>query len=71
MAPVDRAALMNAIWTYYPEYAILFNQAELCGKHDMLGNLLMALGEEDIALHGSVNNTITLSKHVGTEYLEF
>lgn len=37
---------MNAIWKFHPEYAMGYNAQEQAGLHDMLGLLLLPLGEK-------------------------
>ncbi len=67
---VNRAALMNAIWMKYPEYAAAHNLLEQQGGHDGLGLLLRWLGI-DAELRSSPENMITLVPEEGTSFLSF
>lgn len=62
--------LMNAIWTYYPEYATGFNAREQSGLNDATGLLLQWLGV-DMGLDGSVENMIKLTPDVGVDFLHW
>lgn len=42
---IKRAALENAVWKYYPEYAAHYNLQETSGRHNMTGLLMSSLGE--------------------------
>jgi len=68
--PVDRAALMNAIWDRFPDYAILYNRDEQHGAHDILGELMSTFGL-NVERKSSIDNMITLTPGVETEYLKF
>lgn len=67
---VNKAALMNAIWSHHPEYAAFYNAEEQAGFHDMLGLLLQNFGNE-VELKGNPQNMIQLSPHEGTDFLRF
>ena len=65
---VDKRALMNAIWTYYPEYAASYNIQELTGQHDTIGLLLKAMGA-DREWKGAAKHTISFFPQLGIHYL--
>lgn len=67
---VNEAALMNAIWSHYPEYATVYNTEEQAGFHDTLGLLLKAFGRE-IELNGRPQNMIRITQDEGTDFLHF
>lgn len=62
---------MNAIWEYYPEYAMGFNAQEQAGLNDGLGLLLYALGVEDRELEGSVEYMISITPETGADFIGF
>lgn len=64
---VDKAALMNAVWQTFPEYAAAYNLGEQSGAHDILGQLLNVLGEK-VELSGSAENVITIHPEAGTDF---
>ena len=66
---VDAAALHNAVWTNYPEYAVEYNKAEQTGMHDVLGMLLNLVGVE-IEPSGSVDEMMKITLGAGTDYLK-
>ena len=66
---VDAAALHNAVWTNYPEYAVEYNKAEQTGMHDVLGMLLNLVGVE-IEPSGSVDGMMKITIDKGTDYLK-
>lgn len=68
---IDRAALMNAIWKYHPEYAMSFNAQEQAGLNDMAGLLLYALGAEDKELEGSPEHMIAMDAKAGSDFIKF
>lgn len=65
---VDKAALMNAIWKNFPEYAAAYNLEEQSGAHDVLGQLLNVLGEK-VELRGSAENVIIICPEAGTNFV--
>lgn len=67
---VKEAALMNAIWAYHPDYAVVYNIEEQAGWHDALGLLLKTLGRE-IELNGNLRYVIQLTPEEGTDFLHF
>ena len=67
---LDAAALMNAIWSYHPEYALEHNLREQRGLNDMLGLILNAAGAE-VELSGSEKNMVAMSAEAGTEYVRW
>lgn len=68
---IRKPQLMNAIWKYYPEYAIGYNAQEQAGLNDGFGLLLYALGIEDRELVGSIEQMISISPEVGTDFIGF
>lgn len=68
---IRKAELMNAIWKYYPEYAMGFNALEQAGLTDGMNLLLYALGIEDRELEGSTEYMVTMTPDVGSEYIGF
>ena len=69
-ARLDKLALMNAIWSYHPEYALAHNLREQQGLNDMLGLILNDAGFE-CEQSGSAKNKIALSDKAGTEYVRW
>ena len=65
---IDMGALMNAIWTYYPEYAMCYNLEEQQGKHDVLSALLSLFGENVVPCI-SQDNMIALSTDRNCDYI--
>lgn len=68
---IRKAELMNAIWEYYPEYAMGYNAQEQAGLNDGLGLILYALGFEDRELEGSPEHMISMTEGIGTDYIGF
>lgn len=69
-ARLDKLALMNAIWSYHPEYALAHNLREQRGLNDMLGLILNDAGIE-CELSGSPKNMIALYDGIGTKYVRW
>lgn len=67
-ARLDKPALMNAIWSHHPDYALTHNSREQQGLNDLLGLILNAAGIE-CELSGSAENMVSLSPEAGTEYV--
>ena len=67
---LDRRALMNAIWTWHPDYALSHNLREQQGLNDLLG-LALNGAEIETPLHGSAENMVALSAETGTEYIKW
>lgn len=67
---LDRAALMNTIWAYHPEYAISHNLQEQQGLHDILSMIANGIGME-VELHGSAENMVAMSPEAGTGYVRW
>ena len=67
---LDKAALMNAIWQYHPEYALEHNLREQRGLNDMLGLIMTAVGAE-VELSGSEKNMVALSAEAGVDYVRW
>lgn len=68
---IDKAALMNAIWKDFPEYAASYNTAEQSGGHDMLGLIRICMGEENVELQGSVKHVISITPDAGIDFFRF
>lgn len=64
---INRKALENAIWRYYPEYAIEYNAREAAGQHDLAGLVLRSLGSP-ADLTASNRQMIALSPDEGTDF---
>lgn len=67
---IDRAALMNAVYQYFPEYAAQYNLAEQAGLNDIVGLLFQAL-DIDVELTTDPERLISMSTHAGTEFIDF
>lgn len=67
---IDRAALMNAVYQYHPEYAAQHNLAEQAGLNDGLGRFLRTMGL-DAELHSSPERLLSLTDQAGTEFIHF
>ena len=67
---VNRAALMNAVYQHFPEYAAQHNLAEQAGLNDGLGQFLHTQGI-DVALNGSPDRLIFLTAQAEEEYIDF
>lgn len=67
---LDKLALMNAIWTHHPDYALSHNLRERQGLNDALGMILNEAGIE-VELSGSAKNMVALSPEAGTEYVRW
>lgn len=70
-AVIDRAALMNAIWDRFPEYAAAYNAGEQRGLHDLLGLTRRLLGEPEVQLRGSPDFVIAITPDAGKQFLRF
>lgn len=67
---VDKAALINAVWARYPEYAAAHNILEQQGGHDGFGMLLRSLGV-NTKLQSSPEEMIALTLEGGMDFLIF
>lgn len=67
---VNRAALMNAVYQYFPEYAAQHNLAEQAGLNDGLGQFLHTQGI-DVELKSDPERLISLTTQAGTQYIDF
>lgn len=67
---ISRAALMNAIYLRFPEYAAQHNLAEQAGQNDGLSWFLRTQGI-DVELTGSPERLISLTAQAGTQYIDF
>jgi len=65
---INVAALMNAIWNDFPEYAMAHNLREQSGNHDLLGQLMNELGIE-VELNGSPENMIAMAPPDSTDFI--
>lgn len=68
--PLDRAALMNAIYQYHPEYAAQHNLAEQMGHNDGIGQFLQSQGV-DVGLSCSPERLISWFGQIGTRFIDF
>lgn len=68
---IRKAELMNAIWEYYPEFAMGLNGQEQAGLTDGMGLLLYALGIEDRELEGTTEYMVALTPDAGTDFVNF
>ena len=67
---INYPALMNYIWTYFPEYAATYNIQNQMGMHDTFGLLMNALGAE-VELQNNPNEVIVMSTAAGLDFLNF
>jgi len=67
---IDRAALMNAIYQFHPEYAAQHNMNEQAGRNDGVGLLLRSMGA-DVELQSNPERLISLTEQTGTEFITF
>lgn len=67
---IDRAALMNAVCTRYPQYAVSHNLREQMGKNDMLGRVTRNICPE-YELHSALGNMAAFSEGAVAEFLVF
>lgn len=70
-AVVDRAALMNAVWDGFPEYAAAHNAGEQSGRHDLLGLTRRLLGEPEVPLRSAPDFVIAMTPDAGKQFLRF
>lgn len=65
---IDKAALMNAIWSAAPEYVYLMNWQEQSGKNDLFSSLLAEAG---VAVEPNItmDNMIPLFPDAGKNFL--
>lgn len=67
---VNRAALMNAVYQHFPEYAAQHNLAEQAGLNDGLGQFLHTQGI-NVELKSDPERLISLIAEAGTQYIDF
>lgn len=67
---IDKPALMNAVWTAFPEYAAAHNMREQRGENDAFGMMLLSLGI-GTPLRSSPENLIMLTPDAGPGFLKF
>lgn len=65
---IDGAALMNAIYRDFPDYAVAFNVLEQSGVNDVTSLLINAAGGDEEP-HGLVENMIAITKDAGFRFL--
>lgn len=65
---LEPTALMNAIWTHYPEYALAWNARESVGLNDIAGLFLQSIGVET-ELAGGAENVIRIKENGSCDYL--
>lgn len=65
---VDKAALMNAIWQYFPEYATIYNTQVQQGLQDAVGLLLNAV-DIQVELKPDTDDVISISSQAGIDFL--
>lgn len=65
---VDRTALMNAIWKYFPEYATIYNTQVQQGLQDTAGLLLNAV-DMQVELEPDMDDVISISPQAGIDFL--
>ena len=70
MGLINQAALMNASWKYYPQYAATYNFEEQHGDHNILGTLKSKLGVPENTL-SPPQNLIHLTEGAGTIFCPF
>ena len=68
---IDRAALMNAVWNQFPEYAAACNAREQSGQNDLLGLTRLFLGEAGVQLCGSPGFVISMTPEAGEQFFRF
>lgn len=66
---INRAALMNAVYEFHPEYAAQHNMNEQAGLNDAAGLLLRLLGN-DVELESAPERLISLTNGAGTEFID-
>ena len=67
---IDWAALMNAVYQHFPEYATQHNLAEQAGLNDGMGQFLHTQGI-NVELKGAPERLISLTAQAGTQYIDF
>lgn len=67
---IDRAAMMNAIYVHYPEYAVTHNKREQEGLNDVGAHFWRWLGF-DIEPEGKEDQLVVFHAEAGTDYLRF
>lgn len=67
---VNRAALMNAVYQHFPEYAAQHNLAEQAGLNDGLGQFLHTQ-DIDVELKSDPERLISLTAEAGRQYIDF
>lgn len=65
---IDKAALMNAIWKYFPEYAAMYNAQVQQGLQDAIGLLLNAV-DVQIERKPDIGDMISISPQAGIDFL--
>lgn len=65
---IDRRALMNAIWSSYPDYALEINKLEQLGQNDLVAETLKTLGI-DVEPNISPDSLLVLYPDAGKDFL--
>lgn len=65
---IDRRALMNAIWSSYPDYALEMNRQEQLGQNDLVAATLKTLGI-DVEPNISPDSLLVLYPDAGKDFL--
>lgn len=68
---IDRAALMNAVWDQFPEYAAAHNVREQSGGRDFPGLAQILPGKSDVELHSPPDFVISMTPDAGTQFFRF
>lgn len=70
-AMIDYTALMNAVWIYHPQYAIIANILEQLGANDFSFSLISALFPTETPPSSSVStkNMISYHSETGTHFI--
>lgn len=67
---INWAALMNAVYQFFPEYAAQHNLAELAGRNDGIGQFFRSLGI-NVDLKSDPGRLIAMSAQAGTTFIHF
>ncbi len=67
---IDKAALMNAIWRYHPEYAAAYNEHEKAGQDNAKAYFVDALGP-DWETRFPEAGMIQMTPEAGTGFYDF
>lgn len=67
---INRAALMNAVYEFYPGYAAQHNMNEQTGANDGVG-LFLQITSNDVNLQCDPARLIPLTDGAGKEFIDF